>query len=87
MAKLLQTTNSVMYHVCEENNTDNNNFVFSSQVNNNYEKSNVNPQIGYNRNDIYDFNFAQNSDDDCSNSVKPNGTGLFVDLNRCTSIS
>ena len=57
----------------QENDTDNNNFVFNSQVNNNYEKSNVNSEIDCNRNDIDDFNFAQKPDDDFSNSTKSNG--------------
>ena len=57
----------------QENDTDNNNFVFNSQVNNNYEKSNVNSEIDCNHNDIDDFNFAQKPDDDFSNSTKSNG--------------
>ena len=51
-------------------------------MNNNYEKRNVNSEIDCNRYDIYDFKFTQNLDDDFSNSVKSNGTGLSVDLNN-----
>ena len=57
-------TDNQLNHICEEYNTGNYNFVFNSQVNNNYEKSNVNSRTDCNRNDKYDFNFAQNSDDD-----------------------
>ena len=78
-------TDNQLNHICEEYNTGNYNFVFNSQVNNNYEKSNVNSRIDCNCNDKYDFNFAQNSDDDNnSSSAKSNGTGLSVaNLNSC----
>ena len=75
-------TYNELNHICEESNTDNNNFVSNSQVNNNYEKINANSKIGCDPNNIYDFNFTQNPDD-ISNSVKSNGTGLSVDLNSC----
>ena len=65
------------------NNTDNNNFVFNSQVNNNYEKSKANFEIDCNHSDIYDSNFAQKPADDFSNSAKSNGAGLSFDLNSC----
>ena len=51
-------------------------------MNNNYEKRNVNSENDCNRYDIYDLKFTQNLDDDFSNSVKSNGTGLSVDLNN-----
>ena len=51
-------------------------------MNNNYEKRNVNSENNCNRYDIYDLKFTQNLDDDFSNSVKSNGTGLSVDLNN-----
>ena len=71
-------TYNELNHVCEENNTDNNNFVSNSQVDNNYEKSNTNPEIDCTLNDIYDFHFAKNPDDDFSNSAKSNGTGCLL---------
>ena len=43
-----------------------------------------NCEIDCNRYDIYEFNFAQNPDDDLRNSAKSNGTGFSVDLNSCT---
>ena len=52
-------------------------FVCKAQVNNNYEKSNVNSEIGCNR------NFVQNPDDYFSNSAKSDGTSLSVDLKIC----
>ena len=51
-------------------------------MNNNYEKRNVNSENDCNRYDIYNLKFTQNLDDDFSNSVKSNGTGLSVDLNN-----
>ena len=60
-------TDNQLNHVCEENNSDSNNFVFNSLLNSNYEKSIVNSKIDCNRSDIYDFNFAQNQDGDFSN--------------------
>ena len=35
-------TDNQLNHACERNNSDTKNFVFNSQVNNNYEKSNEN---------------------------------------------
>ena len=52
-------------------------------MNNNHEKSNVSFEIDSSCNNIYNFNFAQNLDDDFSNSAKSNGTSLSVDLNSC----
>ena len=70
-------------HAWQDNNTDNNNFIFNSQVNINNKKSNLNSEIYCNRNDIFRFNFAQNPDDDLSSSAKSNGTGLPADLSNC----
>ena len=69
-------------HAWQENNTDNNNFIFNSQVNINNKKSNLNSEIYCNRNDIFRFSFAQNPDDDLSSSAKSNGTGLPADLSN-----
>ena len=39
--------------------------------------------MGCSRNDIYNFNFAQNPDDDFDDGAKSNGTGLSVHLKIC----